>query len=212
MRCVVAIDPVGTRLEPAAGHVDRRAVGQMAACGEIEAHERVARLHQRHEHALIGLAAGIGLHVGEAAVEQLAGALDRELLGDIDELAAAVVAPARIAFRVFVGHHRALRLEHGARDDVFRGDQLDLVALTAEFEFDRAGDLRIGGGERGGKERVRADGYGGGDVHRRTFHETRLGQGGERRGHSTSGCARKRETQRLMPPGPAAPQRRSACV
>ena len=73
------IDAIGDRLEPAAGHVDRRTVGQVPACGEIEAHECVAGLHQREEHALIGLAAGIGLDVGEAAVEQLAGALDREL-------------------------------------------------------------------------------------------------------------------------------------
>ena len=63
---------------------------------------------------LVRLAAGVRLHVGEAAAEQLAGALDRELLGDVDELAAAIVALARIALGVFVGHHRALRLEHGA--------------------------------------------------------------------------------------------------
>ena len=129
----------------------------MAARREIEAHERVARLHQRHERALIGLAAGIGLNVGEPAVEQLAGALDRQLLRDVDELAAAVIAPARIAFRVFVGQHRALRLEHRARDDILRGDELDLVALAAELELDRPGDFRIGRGEGRGKERIRAD-------------------------------------------------------
>ena len=77
--------------------------------------------------------AGIRLHVGELAVEQPLGALDGEFLGDVDELAAAVIAPARIALGVFVGHHRALRLEHGAGDDVLGGDQLDLVALAAEF-------------------------------------------------------------------------------
>ena len=137
----------------------------MAAGGEVEAHERVARLHQRHERALIGLAAGIRLHVGEAAAEQLAGALDRQLLGDVDELAAAVIAPAGIAFGVFVGHHRPLRLQHRARDDVFRGDQFDLVALTAELELDRPRDLRVGLGERGGKERIGADRRLGGDVH-----------------------------------------------
>ena len=119
------IDPIGDRLEPAAGHVDRRTMGEVPACREIKAHENVAGLHQSEEHALIGLAAGIGLDVGEAAVEQLARALDRQAFRDVDELAAAVIAPARIAFRVFVGHHRALRLEHGARHDVFRGDELD---------------------------------------------------------------------------------------
>ena len=112
-------------------------------------------LHQRHEHGLVRLAAGVRLHVGEAAVEQAAGALDRELLGDVDELAAAVVAPAWIAFGVFVRHHRALRLEHGAGDDVLGGDELDLVALATELELDGAGDLRIGVGEVRREEAVR---------------------------------------------------------
>ena len=175
-----SIDPVGDRLEPAAGHVDRRTMGQVPACREIEAHERVAGLHQGQEDALIGLAAGIGLDVGEPAIEQLAGALDREAFGDVDELAPAVIAAARVAFRVLIGHHRALRLEHGARHDVFRCDEFDPIALTTELEFDRARDFRIGVGEGRGKERVRTDGNGGGNVHRQTFHETRLGQGGER--------------------------------
>jgi hypothetical protein len=37
------------------------------------------------------------LHISEAAVEQLAGAVDGELLGLIDLLAAPIVAPAGIA-------------------------------------------------------------------------------------------------------------------
>ena len=86
---------------------------------------------------------GIRLHIGEAAAEELAGPLDREVFGDVDILAAAVVALARIAFGVFVGHHRALRLHHGAGDDVFRGDQFDLVALAAEFLRDRAEKLGV---------------------------------------------------------------------
>ena len=185
------VDPIGDHLEPAAGHVDRRAVSQMPARREIETHEHVAGLHEGHEHALIGLAAGIGLHIGEPAVEQSASALDREILGDVDELAAAVVPLARISFRVFVGHDRALRLEHRPRDDVLRGDELDRVALAAEFELDRPRDLRIGGGQGRGKERVRTDGHGGGNVHGRTFLESRLGQEGERRRLSTGGATAK---------------------
>ena len=44
------------------------------------------------------------------------------------------------------------------RDDVLRGDQLDLVLLATEFLGDRIGDLGIGLGERGGKEAGRAVG------------------------------------------------------
>ena len=130
---VVAAHAIGHDLEPVAGHVDRRAVGEMAAGGEVEPHEGVARLHQRHEHFGIGRGAGMRLHIGKRAAEQFGHALDRQPLGDIDELAAAVIALARQAFGIFVGQHRALRLEHGAADDVLRRDQLDLVALAAKL-------------------------------------------------------------------------------
>ena len=112
-------------------------------------------LQQREEHGLVGLRAGMRLHVGEAAIEQLAGALDRELLGDVDKLAAAVIAPAGIALGIFVGEHRALRLEHGARDDVLRGDQLDLVLLAVQLAFEHGIDLGIGLGEARGEHRKR---------------------------------------------------------
>ena len=160
------IDAVGDDLEPLAGNIDRRAMRQVSPGGEIQAHEHVAGLHQRQKHALIGLRAGIGLHVREPAGEQPAGAIDRQFLRDIDELTAAVIAAARIAFGIFVGQHRALRLQNGARDDVLRGDQLDFIALATELQFDRARDFRIGVGEAGGKERIGADRRrGGGNGH-----------------------------------------------
>ena len=151
----------------------------MAAGGEIEAHEGVAGLQQRQEHRLVHLAAGIRLHVGELRAEQLLGALDREFLGDVDPLAAAIVALARIAFGVFVGHHRALRFQHGAADDVFRGDQLDLMPLPAEFALDRSRDIGIGLRERGGEERA---GSGNGIF-------ARFGAGGRAHGQNISTAA-----------------------
>ena len=77
------------------------------------------------------------------------------VLGDVDELAAAVIALARQALGVLVGEHRALRFQHRARDDVLRRDQLDLVALAAELLADRLGDLGIGLGERRRKKGCR---------------------------------------------------------
>ena len=150
---VVAAHGVVLRLEPFAGNVDGRAVGEMAAGGEIEAHEGVAGLQQRQKHRLVHLAAGVRLHIGKLRAEQFFGALDRQRLGDVDPFAAAVIAVARITFRVFVGHHRALRFQHRAADDVFGSDQLDLMALPAEFALDGGGDLGIGLGKRGGEER-----------------------------------------------------------
>src|SRR6185369_8808060 len=80
-------------------------------------------------------------------------------LGDVDPFAATIIPRTRIPFRVLVRHHRTLRFQHGPADDVFRRNQLDLMALAAEFALDRGSDFRVGLGERGREERV---GRGGG--------------------------------------------------
>ncbi len=58
-------------------------------------------------------------------------------------LATAIIALARITFRVLVGQHRSLGLAHGARDDVFRGDQLDLVVLPTAFRGDSVPEFGV---------------------------------------------------------------------
>ena len=118
-------------------------MGQMSASRQIKPHKRIARLQQRQKHRLVRLAAGIRLHIGEFAPEQLAHALDRELFRNIDELAPAIIAPPRIPLGIFIGHDRALRLEHRARHDIFGRDQLDLVALPPELQPHRLRDFRI---------------------------------------------------------------------
>src|SRR5437763_1256305 len=95
------------------------------------------------------------LDVGEAAAEQLLGPLDREALYRVRRPAALVVAPARIAFRIFVGENRALRLEHRLADDILRGDQLDLGLLAPELRPNRLLDRRIGLAKAAGEEAVR---------------------------------------------------------
>ena len=91
---IVPAHAVRYRLKPPAGQIDRRAVGQVAAGGQIEPHERVAWLHQRHEDFGVGGSSRVWLHVGERAAEQLFRPVDGDLLGDVDELAAAVIALA----------------------------------------------------------------------------------------------------------------------
>ena len=105
--------------------------------------------------AWLACAPECGCTLAKLAVEQLAGALDRELLGLVDLFAAAVVAPAGIALGIFVGQHRARRLEHGARDDVLRGDQLDLLLLAMQLALQHGVDRRIGLGEALGEHRQR---------------------------------------------------------
>ena len=138
------IKAVGDDLEPLARQVDRRAVGQVAAVRQRHAEDRVARLEHGEENRLVRLRARMRLDVGEFGVEELLGAVDRQLLGDVDELAAAVVALARIPFGVFVGQLRALRRHHGDAGIVFRGDELDLLFLAKVLAGDRRGQFGIG--------------------------------------------------------------------
>ena len=122
-------------------------MGEVAAFGEAHAHDGVAGLQEGHEHRLVGLRAGVGLHVGGLGAEQRLDAVDRQLLDDVDVFAAAVVALAGIALGVLVGELRALRLHHRRAGVVFRRDQLDVVLLALVFFLDRGPQVGIGLGE-----------------------------------------------------------------
>ena len=75
--------------------------------------------------------------------EELLGAVARQVLHHVGELASAVITLAGIALGVFVGEDRARRLEHGFADKVLRGDQLQPLVLAALFVFDGLRDFRI---------------------------------------------------------------------
>ena len=113
-----------------------------------QAHDRVAGLQQRVVDGGVGLRAGVRLDVGVLGAEQRLGAVDRELLGDVHPLAAAVVAAPGIALGVLVGQHRALALEHRAGHEVLRGDHLERALLALELAAQDLGDLGIDLGER----------------------------------------------------------------
>ena len=83
-------------------------------------------------------------------------AIDRQLFGDVDVLAAAVIALARIAFGVLVGELRSLCREHGRAGVVLGGDQLDVIFLPEVFGGDRRRQLGIFLGEGAGAVKHRA--------------------------------------------------------
>ena len=130
-----------------AGEVELVAVGEMAAVREIEAEDAVAGGQERHVGGGVGLGAGVGLHVGVVGAEELFGAVAGEVFDDVGELAAAVVALAGIALRVFVGEYGACGFEHGAADEVLRGDHLQAFVLAGDFVFNLRGDLGVSRGE-----------------------------------------------------------------
>ena len=101
----------------------------------------------------VRLRAGVRLDVGVLGAEELLRAVDRQLLGDVDVFAAAVVALAGIAFGVLVGEHGALRLEHARAGVVLGSDQLDVIFLADALVIDRSREFGIepGDSHAGGK-------------------------------------------------------------
>ena len=120
-----------------AGGVDACAVRQVAALVEVEAHEGVARLEHGEQHGLVGLRAGVGLHVGELGAEETLHAVDGH------HLAAAVVALAGETLGIFVGEVTA----HGRHDlvgnEVLAGDELHAPELALVLLFDELKNLGV---------------------------------------------------------------------
>jgi hypothetical protein len=138
----------------AAREVDLVPVRQVAALVEAERHHRVARVEEREVDGHVGLRAGVRLHVGVLGSEQLLRAIDRELLDLVDDLAAAVVAPAGISLGVLVREDRAGRVEHGLGHEVLRRDHLERVLLALELALQNARDVGIDLSKRCGLEIV----------------------------------------------------------
>ncbi len=88
-------------------------MGKVTALVEGKSQHGVAQVDQGLIGSKVGISAGMRLHVGELAVEQLAGTLDGQIFNDIDLFAAAVIALARITFSVLVGKHGAHCLHYG---------------------------------------------------------------------------------------------------
>ncbi len=98
---------------------------------------------QRHVGGGVGLRAGVRLHVGVLGAEDLFGAVAGEVLDDIGELAAAVVALAGVAFGVLVGEDGSGGFENGAADEVLRGDHLQALVLAVNLVAYLCGDIWI---------------------------------------------------------------------
>ena len=81
----------------------------------------------------------MGLDVGVVCAEEFLGAVYGELFYDVDEFAAAVVAPSGVALGVFVGEDGPLGLEDCAAGVVFGRDEVDVLALPSYFALDGVG-------------------------------------------------------------------------
>ncbi len=143
---------VGDRVVQFAREANLRSVREVAAVRQRHAEHGVARLQHRHEDRHVGLRSGVRLHVGVLRPEELSEAFEREPLGDVDPLAAAVVPLAGIPFGVLVGHHARVGFADRAAGVVLRRDQLEILSLPALLARDRREDLGIGGFDGSGRE------------------------------------------------------------
>ena len=116
---------------------------QVPAVVEAHAEQRIARRKQGKVDRGIGLRAGVGLDVGVGHAVQLLQAIDGQLLGDIDVLAATVVALARITLGILVGQNRTLGLEDARTGVVLGRDQLDVVFLALPLAANRRGKFGV---------------------------------------------------------------------
>ena len=121
----------------------------MPAVREVQAQDRVAGLEHREHRGRVGLRARVRLDVSVLGAEQLLGAVDRQLLDDVDMFAAAVVAAAWVTLGVLVGQHGTLRLEHAQRGEVLGRDHLQGGLLAVQLGGHRGGDLRVHFGQVG---------------------------------------------------------------
>ena len=94
---------VAQGVEHQAGEVHGASVREVAAVVEVHTHEFVAGIEHRHEHRHVGLRSRMGLHIGVFCTEKLFKTVLGEGLGLINNLAAAIVTVAGIAFGIFVG-------------------------------------------------------------------------------------------------------------
>jgi len=140
---LVRVEAIGRNPVQLTRQVHRRPVGQVPAVGQRHAQNGVTGLQESRVDRLVGLGTRMGLHVGVFGAEQRLAAVDGELLGDVDVLAAAVVALARIALGVLVGQHRTLGREHARTSVVLRGDQLDVVFLAGALGFQGRPQFRV---------------------------------------------------------------------
>ena len=88
------------------------------------------------------------LHVRVVRAEQLFCTGAGEVLHNVGVLAAAVIALAGVALRVFVGENGSGGFQHRARHEIFAGDHLQTVVLTLCLKRNLRCDIRVRGSER----------------------------------------------------------------
>mmetsp|Transcript_11909 Transcript_11909/g.50035 ORF Transcript_11909/g.50035 Transcript_11909/m.50035 type:complete len:337 (-) Transcript_11909:50-1060(-) len=148
----VLVEPVRQGLEENGGGGDLllggvEPVREVAAVGQVEAHDPVVGVQEAGVHLEVGGRSGEGLDVDPPLLgiqtERLQRALLAQRLGLIDELVPAVVPRARVSLGVLVGHHATHGFHDGAAGEVLGRDELQPFPLARLLALDDVGHLRV---------------------------------------------------------------------
>ena len=134
---------IGHRIKPLSRKRNLCPVGQMTAGIQRHSQNRIMRLQQRHIHSGIGLRTGMWLHIDKPGVKQFLRPLNGQIFHHVHKLAAAIITPPRITFGILIGQDRPLRLQHRRRNNIFRGNQFNLVLLALQLVFNCGKNLSI---------------------------------------------------------------------
>mmetsp|Transcript_27738 Transcript_27738/g.80063 ORF Transcript_27738/g.80063 Transcript_27738/m.80063 type:complete len:283 (+) Transcript_27738:507-1355(+) len=122
-------------------------VRQMSSAGQVEAHDPVMRRQEGGVHGEVGGGAGVRLDVDApfAGAEPIQGQgpVHAQRFDLVDVLVAAVVAPSHLALGVLVGEAGSQDGPDGRTGEIFRGDELEAVALPAVFGIDHGREFRV---------------------------------------------------------------------
>ena len=91
-------------------------MGQVPAVSQAHAKHGITGRTQRQVNGSVGLRTGMRLNVGIVGAEQLLGAIDRQLLRNIDVFTPAIITFAGIALRILVGEDAALGFQDKITD------------------------------------------------------------------------------------------------
>ena len=137
------IEAVSDDVEQLPGEVDRGSVGEVPSLVESHPEDGVTGFDDGEIGSQVRLGSGVGLHVGMVRAEQILCPLDGETFDLVDDLAALVVPPPRVALGVLVGEDRPDGLHRSERGEVLRGDEIDVGPLPVGIAPDEVGEHRI---------------------------------------------------------------------
>ena len=137
------VHPVGREVVELAGEVYRTAVGEMSSLVQSHTQNRVSRLQDGEVGCHVRLRPAVWLHVDILRSEDGLGPVDGQLLGDVHELTAAVVAATWVAFGVFVGQYGTLGLQNRLAGVVLRGDEDNVPPLPLRLLLNCQGYIRV---------------------------------------------------------------------